>query len=77
MGTSVCQVTFCIMFFMSGSGTKQVKIEELNINVYQDICHKLNIPNPGRDYKEGPGSKFEFRPLQASNSFSSNGVIVK
>ena len=51
MGTSVCHVTLCIMFFMSGSGTKQLKIEKLNINVYQDVCRKLNIPNPGRDYK--------------------------
>ena len=39
------------MLFMSGSGKKQLKIEELNINVYQDICRKLNIPIPGRDYK--------------------------
>ena len=51
MGTNVCQVTLCIMFFMSGSGKKQLKIEKLNINVYQDVCCKLNIPNSGRDYK--------------------------
>ena len=51
MGTSVCEVTLCIMFFMSGSGENQLKIGELNINVYQDVCRTLNIPNPGRDYK--------------------------
>ena len=51
MGTSICQVTLYIMFFMLGSGEKQLKIEELSINVYQDVCRKLNIPNPGRDYK--------------------------
>ena len=39
------------MLFMSGSGKKQLKIGELNINVYQDVCRTLNIPNPGRDYK--------------------------
>ena len=38
------------MLFMSGSGKKQLKIGKLNINVCQDVCRKLNIPNPGRDY---------------------------
>ena len=52
MGTSVCEVTLCIMLFMSETiGKKQLKIGKLNINVYQDVCRTLNIPNPGRDYK--------------------------
>ena len=43
------------MFFISGSGKKQLKIVKLNINVYEDICRKLNIPNPGSDYKNLAG----------------------
>ena len=56
MDISVCQVTFCIMLFMSVSGKKQLKINELNVNVYQDVCRNLNIPNPGRDYETLAGN---------------------
>ena len=40
---------FLLVF--SGSHWKQFKINDLNLEEYDEICDELNIKNSGRDYK--------------------------